>query len=71
MDPEEIVETLAASNRSILAAATKTQGLTTEEVLDLMNAAALRGFRFGSESALSMVKSKLLVKYFSETTSTT
>lgn len=69
MDPEEIVETLAAQNRSILAANPKTDLLTMEEVLGLMNMAALRGFRFGSDSALSMVKSKLLVKYLSETTS--
>lgn len=69
MEPEEIVETLAAQNRDILAAGKPLQDLTADDILGLMNLAAMRGFRFGSESALSMVKSKLLVKYLSETTS--
>jgi hypothetical protein len=67
MAPEEIIERIDAQNRDLLYARTDFQQLTHEQVLGLMNTAAMRGFRFGSESALATVKSKLLVKYLSDT----
>ncbi len=69
MLPEEIVDHIDAQNRASLHARDYTQALTYDEVLGLMNAASMRGFRYGSESALSLLKSKLLVKYLNEATS--
>jgi hypothetical protein len=66
MAPEEIIEHIDAENRGILESKDDSHKLTQAQVLSLMNAAAMRGFRFGSESALSVVKSKLVVKYLSE-----
>jgi hypothetical protein len=68
MEPEEIVTIIAEQNRDILADRNLPKEWTVDEILGLMNIAAMRGFRFGSESALSMVKSKLVVKYLSEAT---
>lgn len=68
MSPEEIIEHVDAQNRNLLYSRDDFQNLTHEHVLQLMNIAAMRGFRFGSESALSLVKSKLLVRYLSDTT---
>ena len=64
MVPEEIIEYLNAKNRSILSENCRDEFLTHEQVLTLMNAAAMRGFRFGGESALSMVKSMLVMRQF-------
>lgn len=66
MAPEEIIDHIDAQNRALLAAHPGFHELSTERVLQLMNTAAMRGFRFGSESALSLVKSKLVMKYISE-----
>jgi hypothetical protein len=68
MEPEEIVTIIAEQNRDILADRNLPKEWTVDDILGLMNIAAMRGFRFGSESALSMVKSKLVVKYLSEAT---
>ena len=65
MSPEEIIERIDTQNRDLLYKRTDFQQLTHEQVLALMNSAAMRGFRFGSESALAVVKSRLLVKYLS------
>lgn len=67
MAPQEIIDRIDEQNRRLLYARSDFQQLTHEQVLQLMNTAAMRGFRFGSESALSLVQSKLLVKYLSET----
>ncbi|HJV51351.1 MULTISPECIES: hypothetical protein [Oxalobacteraceae] len=69
MLPEEIVDHIDAQNRANLHARDYTQALTYDEVLSLMNAASMRGFRYGSESALSLLKSKLLVKQLHQATS--
>jgi hypothetical protein len=68
MAPEEIIEHIEAENRGILETKGNVHTLTPAQVLGLMNAAAMRGFCFGSESALSVVKSKLVVKYLSQAT---
>jgi len=65
MNPEEIIERIDTQNRDLLYKRTDFQQLTHDQVLALMNSAAMRGFRFGSESALAVVKSRLLVKYLS------
>lgn len=67
MGPQEIIDRIDEQNRSLLYSRTDFSQLTHEQVLQLMNTAAMRGFRFGSDSALSLVQSKLLVKYLSET----
>jgi hypothetical protein len=67
MGPQEIIDRIDEQNRRLLYARSDFQQLTHEQVLQLMNTAAMRGFRFGSDSALSLVQSKLLVKYLSET----
>ena len=69
MGPQEIVDRIDEQNRQILYARSDFTRLTHEQVLNLMNTAAMRGFRFGSDSALSLVQSKLVVKYLSESTS--
>jgi len=67
MAPEEIIEHIDALSRNLLYSHKDFEHLTHEQVLGLMNTAAIRGFRFGSESALAVVKSELLVKYLSNT----
>lgn len=62
MTPEEIVADLNARNRSALCACTDTMQLSREQVLALMDDAAMQGFRLGSNVALSMVKGALLVQ---------
>lgn len=69
MAPEDIINHIDAQNRALLYAHPAVHSLSTEQVLELMNKAGMRGFRFGSESALSMVKSKLVMKYISDTAS--
>ena len=68
MGPQEIIDRIDEQNRHLLYSRMDFSQLTHEQVLQLMNTAAMRGFRFGSDSALSLVQSKLLVKYLSETT---
>lgn len=62
MTPEEIVADLNARNRVALYARTDLQNLSAEEVLALMDKAALQGFRLGSNIAMSMVKGAILVQ---------
>jgi len=62
MTPEEIVADLNAKNRDVLYARTDYQNLPHNQVLALMDAAAMQGFKLGSNVALSMVKGALLVQ---------
>lgn len=70
MTPEEIVSVVTIQNDSILAD-TGVTDFTREKVLELMNVAAMQGFRYGSESALSIVKCKLYLKHLRESTAGT
>jgi hypothetical protein len=69
MEPEEIIDHIDEQNRNLLYAREDYHTLTHQQVLQLMNTAAMRGFRFGSDSALSLVQSKLVVKFVSEAAS--
>ena len=62
MTPEEIVNDINARNRETLYGRADYHNLTHEEVLALMDAAAMEGFRMGSNLSLSMVKGALLVQ---------
>jgi hypothetical protein len=62
MTPEEIVVDLNTKNRETLYSREDYDNLTHEQVLALMDAAAMKGFRLGSNVALSMVKGALLVQ---------
>lgn len=62
MTPEEIVTELNTKNRNALYARGDFQQLPPEQVLALMDAAAMQGFRMGSNLAMSMVKGALLVQ---------
>lgn len=62
MTPEEIVTDLNTKNRTALYARDDFQQLRPEQVLALMDAAAMQGFRLGSNVAMSMVKGALLVQ---------
>lgn len=63
MTPEEIVVDLNTKNRDTLYARQDYDNLTHEQVLALMDAAAMKGFKLGSSVALSMVKGALLVQF--------
>lgn len=67
MTPEEIVSAVTTQNHLILTD-TGVTNFTRENVLELMNVAAMQGFRYGSESALSVVKGKLYLKHLREST---
>ena len=70
MTPQEIVSHLHQINRQILQSRADTQELmqelkqefNPEPLLALMDAAAMRGFQFGSNVAMSMVQGALLVQ---------
>jgi hypothetical protein len=62
MTPEEIVADLNEKNRDALYSHTDHQNLKHDQVLALMDAAAMQGFKLGSNVALSMVKGALLVQ---------
>jgi hypothetical protein len=62
MTPEEIVADLNARNRATLYVRPDCGKLGAEQVLALMDAAAMQGFRLGSNVALSMVQGALLVQ---------
>lgn len=62
MTPEEIMADLNARNRAVLRARESGEPFSAEQVLALMDCAAMRGFRLGSNVALSMVKGSLLVQ---------
>ncbi len=62
MTPDEIVNDLNTKNRDVLYSRNDFHDLTHEQVLALMDTAAMQGFRLGSNVALSMVKGALLVQ---------
>jgi len=62
MTPEEIVADLNQKNRDALYARADYRNLSHDQVLALLDAAAMRGFKLGSNVALSMVKGALLVQ---------
>lgn len=62
MTSEEIVSEISRNNRDALPGLEDCAWMTREQVLDLMDAAAMRGFQFGSNVALSMVQGALLVQ---------
>ncbi|KRB84654.1 MULTISPECIES: hypothetical protein [Oxalobacteraceae] len=62
MTPEEIITELNSHNREVLYGMDDFHHLTHEQVLQLMDAAAMRGFRLGSNVAVSMVQGTLLVQ---------
>lgn len=62
MTLEEIVTDINNRNRETLYARDDYCHLTHDQVLALMDEAAMQGFRMGSNVALSMVKGSLLVQ---------
>ena len=62
MTPDEIVADLNTRNRAVLYSRRDYANLSHEEVLSLMDTAAMQGFRMGSNVALSMVKGTLLLQ---------
>ncbi|HEY0845923.1 MAG TPA: hypothetical protein VGE12_11185 [Noviherbaspirillum sp.] len=62
MTPEEIVTDINTRNRATLYGREDYCHLTHDQVLALMDEAAMQGFRLGSNVALSMVKGSLLVQ---------
>lgn len=62
MTPDEIVTEINQKNREVLYVRDNYHSLTHEQVLELMDAAAMHGFQFGSNVALSMVQGALLVQ---------
>ena len=62
MTPEEIAVEISKKNRDMLCTWNSTQRMSQEEILTLMDEAAMRGFRFGSDVALSMVQASLLLR---------
>jgi len=62
MTPEEIVTELNNKNRTTLYSRCDFDRLSHEQVLALMDAAAMQGFKLGSNVALSMLKGALLVQ---------
>jgi hypothetical protein len=62
MTPQEIVADLNEKNRHILYEREDYDKLSHEQVLALMDDAAMQGFKLGSNVALSMVKGALLVQ---------
>jgi hypothetical protein len=62
MTPEEIAVEISKKNRDMLCTWSGAQRMTQDEILALMDEAAMRGFRFGSDVALSMVQASLLLR---------
>ena len=62
MTPQEIVADLNEKNRHTLYERQDYDKLSHEQVLALMDDAAMQGFKLGSNVALSMVKGALLVQ---------
>ena len=62
MTPEEIVAEINSDNRATLFAREDTNRFTQDQVLSMMDAAAMRGFQFGSNVALSMVQGALVIQ---------
>ena len=61
MTPEEIVSHLHRINREVVQARPTDKEIASDQLLALMDAAAMRGFQFGSNVAMSMVQGTLLV----------
>jgi hypothetical protein len=59
MTPAEIVAQCDAENRQAIRAA---GGVDSEVIMALLNAASMRGFKLGSNMAMSMVQGALAVK---------
>jgi len=59
MTPPEIVDTLRVNNRSVVPDG---DVFSREQVLQILDAASLKNFQFGSNVALSMIKGSLLVQ---------
>lgn len=62
MTPEEIVAQIHRENRNVLFSYSHARSFNVEQVLELMDAAAIRGFRIGSDVALSMIQGTLTVE---------
>lgn len=62
MTPEEIVSEINRENRAALYGRADYQSLDVQQVLALMDAAALRGFKMGTNVAMSMIQGTLLVQ---------
>jgi hypothetical protein len=62
MTPEEILADLNSKNRDTLHALRDFQNLTRDEVLALMDGAAMRGFKHGTNVAMSMLQGALVVQ---------
>lgn len=62
MTPEEIVAEFSRENRAALYTRTDFRSLGPEQILALMDAAALRGFQMGTNVAMSMIQGTLLVQ---------
>jgi hypothetical protein len=62
MTSDEIVSEISRKNRDAVPGLEDCAYMTREQVLDLMDAAAMRGFQFGSNVAMSMVQGALLVQ---------
>lgn len=59
MTPSEIVAALDEQSRKLL----ESRGLPVSDgIVELLNMAGMRGFKLGSDTALSMVKGALAVK---------
>lgn len=59
MTPAEIVAQCDAENRQAIKVA---GGVDSEVIIALLNAASMRGFRLGSNVAMSMVQGALIVQ---------
>jgi hypothetical protein len=62
MTPEEIVADINRENRAALFTRPDYRALNPEQILALMDAAALRGFQMGTNVAMSMIQGTLLVQ---------
>lgn len=62
MAPEDIVNEIDTQNRDMLYGREDLANLTREQVVILMNEAAIRGFRLGGNYAFSRLKTILVTK---------
>ncbi|HJV72773.1 MAG TPA: hypothetical protein VJ654_01000 [Noviherbaspirillum sp.] len=62
MTLDEILTDLNAINSDALYGQEDFEHLNSEQVLSLMNGAAIQGFRMGNNAAMSLVKGALLVR---------
>lgn len=62
MTLDEVLTDLIAINSDALYAQDDCEHLNSEQVLALMNSAAMQGFRMGNNAAMSLVKGALLVR---------